>query len=78
MRDGSNVYEPEGGSPKRMRKKQAMYPARLFAHRVMAITPLFCEKVVLGGVIINPPRSEASPSASSPPWTRPSKRAPRV
>ena len=45
-------------------------PADRDAQRERAMTPLFCEKVVLGGVVKSAARKELTPSARSPPWTR--------
>ena len=45
-------------------------PTEREAQRVRAMSPLFCEKVVLGGEPKRAARSELRPSARRPPWTR--------
>ena len=52
--------------PSRMSQKQQAMPAAREAQRVMAITPLFWEKVVLGGP---PARAEKKHSHECPPST---------
>ncbi len=49
------------------RKKQAQYPALRFAHRVSAIMPLFCAKVLTGVFVARQERSPLRPSAKTPP-----------
>lgn len=51
-------------------------PAARLAQRVSEMTPLFCEKVVFGGVVMSVARSELTPSQSSPPWMRDSASGP--
>ena len=53
-------------------------PADRDAHCVSAMTPLFCENVVLGGLVKRQARNELTPSASNPPCTRFSKSGPSV
>lgn len=47
---------------------QQKYPALRLAHRVRAMTPLFCAKVVIGVTVIRAARTLLKPSARSPPW----------
>ena len=55
-------------TPKKMSQHPQAYPARREAHLVRAMTPLFCEKVVLGMVVVNPERMELMASEKRPPW----------
>mmetsp|Transcript_54216 Transcript_54216/g.172089 ORF Transcript_54216/g.172089 Transcript_54216/m.172089 type:complete len:219 (-) Transcript_54216:1052-1708(-) len=63
-------------TPKRISQMAHEMPAAREAQRVRAITPLFWEKVVLGGVVMKPAMKELIPSASRPPWTRESASSP--
>ena len=50
-----------------MSQKAHEKPTERLAQRVRAISPLFCEKVVLGGELKKVARNELTPSASKPP-----------
>ena len=65
-------------TPKRMSQNAHENPADRDAHCVSEMTPLFCEKVVLGGLVKRQARNELTPSASNPPCTRLSKSGPSV
>ena len=52
--------------PKRMSQRQQAIPAALEAQRVMAMTPLFCEKVVFGGEVMSTAMMLFKPSANKP------------
>jgi len=54
-------------TPMTIKKKQQQYPALRFAHRVRAITPLFCAKVDMGVIVHKPASIPLMPSASTPP-----------
>jgi len=54
--------------PKKINQQPQAYPARREAHLVRAMTPLFCEKVVLGMVVVKPEIMDEIASASKPPW----------
>ena len=56
-------------TPKRMSQHPHATPALLDAHLVSAMTPLFCEKVVLGMPVPRAARNEQTPSERRPPWT---------
>ena len=62
--------------PMMRRKKQAAYPALRLAHRVRAMTPLFCAKVLRGVMVRRPLSMPLKPSARTPPWILESKRRP--
>ena len=64
--------------PKRINQNAHAKPADRDAHCVSEMTPLFCEKVVLGGLVKRQARNELTPSASNPPCTRLSKSGPSV
>ena len=64
--------------PKRINQNAHEKPADRDAHCVSAMTPLFCEKVVFGGLVKRQARNELTPSASNPPCTRFSKSGPSV
>lgn len=49
-------------TPKAMSQMPQAMPAQREAHRVSAITPLFCAKVVLGSVIAMAPKNELQPA----------------
>ena len=55
-------------TPKRISQNAQEKPADRDAHCVSEMTPLFCEKVVLGGLVKRQARNELTPSARSPPW----------
>merc|ERR1711970_1214727 len=55
--------------PKNMSQMPAAVPARLEAHLVSAMTPLFWEKVVLGMPVAMAEKKEQTPSESRPPCT---------
>ena len=65
-------------TPKRINQNAHAKPADRDAHCVSAMTPLFCENVVLGGLVKRQARNELTPSASNPPCTRLSKSGPSV
>ena len=65
-------------TPKRINQNAHEKPADRDAHCVSAMTPLFCENVVLGGLVKRQARNELTPSASNPPCTRFSKSGPSV
>ena len=54
--------------PKKMSQHPHATPALLDAHLVSAMTPLFCEKVVLGMPVPRAARKEQTPSERRPPW----------
>ena len=54
--------------PKRINQNAHAKPADRDAHCVSAMMPLFCENVVLGGLVKRQARNELTPSARSPPW----------
>lgn len=62
--------------PKRMRKKQHHRPAPRFAHRVIAMTPLFCANIDRGVTVKRAEKKPPIPSLRIPPWIRESKRSP--
>lgn len=55
---------------------QQQYPALRFAHRVRAMTPLFCAKVDMGVMVMKAASMPLSPSARMPPWMRESNTSP--
>ena len=55
-------------TPKKMSQMPQATPALLDAHLVSAMTPLFCEKVVLGMPVPRAARKEQTPSERRPPW----------
>lgn len=57
-------------------QKQQAYPAVRLAHRVKAMTPLFCAKVDMGVMVQRPAMMPFSPSANTPPWIRESNSLP--
>ena len=57
-------------TPNNISQKAHEKPADRDAHCVSAMTPLFCENVVLGRTVMSAERNEAMPSASRPPWMR--------
>ena len=65
-------------TPNNISQKAHEKPADRDAHCVSAMTPLFCENVVLGGLVKRQARNELTPSARSPPCTRLSKSGPSV
>jgi hypothetical protein len=56
-------------TPNNISQKAHEKPADRDAHCVSEMTPLFCENVVLGGLVKRQARNELTPSARSPPWT---------
>ena len=58
------------------RAYQQQYPALRFAHRVRAMTPLFCAKVDMGVMVMRAASMPLSPSARMPPWMRESNTSP--
>ena len=69
---GASARKAPNGTkrPARISQKQHAKPAAREAQRVILTTPVFCEKVVLGGVSARQARIELTPSASRPPWMR--------
>ena len=65
-------------TPKRISQKAHAKPAARDAHCVSLMTPLFCEKVVFGGLVKSVARNELKPFANNPPATLPSKSSPSV
>ena len=53
-------------TPKRISQKAHAKPAARDAHCVSLMTPLFCEKVVFGGLVKSVARNELKPSARMP------------
>mmetsp|Transcript_20047 Transcript_20047/g.50030 ORF Transcript_20047/g.50030 Transcript_20047/m.50030 type:complete len:235 (-) Transcript_20047:900-1604(-) len=75
---GIEVITPENlpNTPKTMSQNAQANPAAREAQRVITMTPLFWEKVVLGGHVMRAAMKEFSPSASRPPWMRDSASGP--
>ena len=61
---GMVVTQPPtlASTPKMMSQMPQATPAQREAHRVSAITPLFCANVVLGSVIAMAPKNELQPA----------------
>ena len=74
LRDGKGRGWEFGGVKERTYQQQ--YPALRFAHRVRAMTPLFCAKVDMGVMVMRAASMPLSPSARMPPWMRESKTSP--
>jgi hypothetical protein len=62
--------------PMTIKKKQQQYPALRLAHRVKAITPLFCANVDIGVIVQRPASMPLKPSARMPPCIRESNNLP--
>jgi len=74
LREGKGSGWESSGIKERAYQQQ--YPALRFAHRVRAMTPLFCAKVDMGVMVMRVASIPLSPSARMPPWMRESNTSP--